>query len=203
MISLNGMIFILFQFKLDQLALQYPIYFFSLPVSLSPSPYSPGAGLLLRRGGRCNIAERLPDLARDGNGEKLWTQKSVFPMSVTLSVWERVCVRVRERVCLWERKNAGLFLIGCLHPWPLLLSWGCLAWRSRWFWVNKEQLDWCIINTDSLWREMRTPTPHLLRSCPPTGSIELAPSTAWLWRSHWRKREIMSGKARCPSQSLI
>lgn len=119
-------------------------------------------------------SREVPDLARDGKRERVRLKKiSVSYVCDTLSVWERVCVCVwvRESVCLWERKSAGLFLIGCCTLDPFSSLGVALLGESRWFWVKKEQLDWCIINTDSLWCEMRTRRPPPS----PTASIETAP----------------------------
>lgn len=126
-------------------------------------------------------SREVPDLARDGNRE-CELKKSVFPMSVTLCwsesecAWECVFVRVRE---------CRTFPHRLLHPWPLLLSWGCLAWRSRWFWVKKEQLDELSTQThsDSKWGPPSPSAPLLLRP------VLKPPSSARLWRRHLRERK--------------
>lgn len=115
-----------------------------------------------------------PDLARDGNRERVWTQKiSVSYVCNTLSVWERVCVRVCESVCSWEWENAGLFLIGCctLDPFSSL-GVALLGDLDGCGWRKNSLIDVLSTQTHS---DVKWGPPVPLRSSPPTASIETAP----------------------------
>lgn len=108
-------------------------------------------------------------------------------MSITHCQFERkrVCVCVREcSSALWRVKERRIFPRRLLHPWTLL-SWALLprleiemvGWGNR--------LDWCTINTDSLWRDPRTQTP------PPCsyGQHPNGPLPPFPCRSHVRQRD--------------